>query len=526
VNYCQLSASRGHAPAQLWFGERLATGDGVSIDKVAAVRWFRQAADQCEPEGQFRLGIALRDGIGAERDREAALELFLSAGAQGHHQAAAAAVELRTQLEAEVTALSTGDLQAHADAGLPRAQCELGRRLLHSHSKGATALLRVAADHGSREAMVILATKKAPDVPRSAQTGYAMIAAGLGEPAALVLAADLLTEGKQVGSDSERALRFYSLAAAQGDAEALAKFRAATHRARTKQLPIQAVLKRADAGDSDAQYEAGRRYATGAGVKQDDAKAARYFGMAVTQNHPRAFAAYAHCFANGIGVAQNIGSAVHFFRCGAAHIDRRSLFGLGNLLLQEEAVPFCDFHEVLRCFRMAANLGHRGATEALAAVTERCEREFALEEGTRVARRKADDGDVDAMVEFGGLCWRGKGMVVDAELAIEYWGLAAEAGSTEAMARLGALWARSDTFGKDLEEAVRWFRIGSDAGNRQCQWEMGRALELGLGVKEDRLTALSYYRMAGDGPFDPSIPAMSLARRDYIRLLDAIKKEG
>jgi TPR repeat protein len=130
------------------------------------------------------------------------------------------------------------------------------------------------------------------------------------------------------------------------------------------------------------------------------------------------------------------------------------------------------------------------------------------------------------MLEFAQMSWQGKGAPVDAELALEYWGLAAEGGSAEAMARLGALWARGDAFGKDLEEAVRWFRAGSEAGNRQCQWEMGRALELGLGVREDRMTALTYYRMAGDGPFDASIPAMSLARRDYMRLLDAIKKEA
>jgi TPR repeat protein len=175
---------------------------------------------------------------------------------------------------------------------------------------------------------------------------------------------------------------------------------------------------------------------------------------------------------------------------------------------------------------MAANLGHRGAAAALAAVTARCEREFALEEAAVTARRRADDGDVDAMVEFAELCWRGKGMAVDAELAIEYWGLAAEAGSADAMARLGALWARGDAFGKDLEEALRWFRAGSEAGNRQCQWEMGRAFELGLGVSEDRMAALTYYRMAGDGPFDASIPAMSMARRDYMRLMETIKKEA
>jgi TPR repeat protein len=149
-----------------------------------------------------------------------------------------------------------------------------------------------------------------------------------------------------------------------------------------------------------------------------------------------------------------------------------------------------------------------------------------LEKQARALKRKADDGDVAAMVEFGTVCWRGKGRVADGELAIEYWGIAAEAGSAEAMAKLGGLWARGEVFGQDLEEAAKWFRKGAELGHKHCQWEMAKALEAGIGVKEDKKEALNWYKLAGEGLLDPSIPAISWARRDYMRLAEIIRKEG
>jgi TPR repeat protein len=67
--------------------------------------------------------------------------------------------------------------------------------------------------------------------------------------------------------------------------------------------------------------------------------------------------------------------------------------------------------------------------------------------------------------------------------------------------------------------------MGADLGNRQCQWAVGRALENGTGSKQDRQAALKFYKMAGDGAFDSSVPAMSWARRDFMRLIEAIRKD-
>ena len=50
-------AELGHATAQLNLGIMYANGEGVSVDDVEAVRWYRLAAEQGLAVAQFNLGF-------------------------------------------------------------------------------------------------------------------------------------------------------------------------------------------------------------------------------------------------------------------------------------------------------------------------------------------------------------------------------------------------------------------------------------------------------------------------------------
>ncbi len=50
ARWARLSAESGNSAGQSYFGRLLWTGDGVSIDKVAAARWIKKAADQRHPD--------------------------------------------------------------------------------------------------------------------------------------------------------------------------------------------------------------------------------------------------------------------------------------------------------------------------------------------------------------------------------------------------------------------------------------------------------------------------------------------
>jgi TPR repeat protein len=55
------------------YGATLAEGEGVEKDEIAAVAWYRRAAEQGYANGQFDLGMMLDNGRGVEKDEAAAV---------------------------------------------------------------------------------------------------------------------------------------------------------------------------------------------------------------------------------------------------------------------------------------------------------------------------------------------------------------------------------------------------------------------------------------------------------------------
>lgn len=77
------AADAGHAPAQALYGHIL----DVSEFNEEASRYYRQAAEQGNADGQFGLAALYASGEGIERDAAAARQWFERAAAQGHAHA-------------------------------------------------------------------------------------------------------------------------------------------------------------------------------------------------------------------------------------------------------------------------------------------------------------------------------------------------------------------------------------------------------------------------------------------------------
>ena len=63
-------------------------GQGVPRDDEAAVRWYRQAADQGHASAQFNLGVSYDEGQGVPRDYIEAYMWLSLAAAQANDKAA------------------------------------------------------------------------------------------------------------------------------------------------------------------------------------------------------------------------------------------------------------------------------------------------------------------------------------------------------------------------------------------------------------------------------------------------------
>ena len=77
-------AKEGDAASQFNIGLLYERGEGVLMDPVEAVSWYRLAAEQNLDIAQYRLGMALDSGSGVPRDRKAAASWYMKAAEQGH----------------------------------------------------------------------------------------------------------------------------------------------------------------------------------------------------------------------------------------------------------------------------------------------------------------------------------------------------------------------------------------------------------------------------------------------------------
>jgi TPR repeat protein len=89
------AAEMGDSAAQCQLGFLYENGFFGNPNDDEAVRWYRKSAEQCLPNGQFRLGACYQLGKGVAQDYLEAARLFSLAARRGHADAAEALQMLR-----------------------------------------------------------------------------------------------------------------------------------------------------------------------------------------------------------------------------------------------------------------------------------------------------------------------------------------------------------------------------------------------------------------------------------------------
>ena len=83
MNHYQVAADAGLAQAQAKLGYIY----DVSNQDEMAVRWYREASMQNDPDGEFGLGEMYVKGEGVDQDFDMAIEMYMRAAVGGHAQA-------------------------------------------------------------------------------------------------------------------------------------------------------------------------------------------------------------------------------------------------------------------------------------------------------------------------------------------------------------------------------------------------------------------------------------------------------
>ena len=200
-------------------------------------------------------------------------------------------------------------------------------------------------------------------------------------------------------------------------------------------------------GHGPSQYQLGRLYLDGLGVRQDELRAVALFEKAAKAAHPPAFV-----------------------ELGRAHLEGKGA---------ERSVDFA-----LRCFAEAARLGKSEALEQCNQLYEARVEEFEGEEELAAwYGRGAELGIPAARTKFGQVLLEGKGVQADPLRAVKTLEAAVEQGYAPAMTALGECFERGRGRERNLERAVELYRRAVRKKDPQAMFRLACILEAGKGSR-------------------------------------------
>ena len=138
-----------------------------------------------------------------------------------------------------------------------------------------------------------------------------------GDPVAMMLAAELLSQGYGVRQDSAAARKWLEAAAAKGNADALfslGSMALISSSGAEKNQSVDLLKRAAEKGNSAAAYNLGLLYLQGTVAPKEPAIAADWFAKAADKDQPDALYALATLYRDGNGVRQDLGEAARLLQ--------------------------------------------------------------------------------------------------------------------------------------------------------------------------------------------------------------------
>lgn len=334
-----VSIEKNHKQARVWYkkaaelghaGAQFAMAQGFdTAEQVQAAQWHRRAAAQGHAEAQFALGELHMRGLGVARDPASALAWYAKAAEQGH---AAAQFSMAKLLQNDVDAIVFDAITRSAAVGQPQAQCAMGDRYAQGSGVAqnwfeACRWYDMAAQQGDAAAQCALAACYAAGKGVKKDKAHAFIwfekAAAQNLPQAQWNLGELYATGLPgVEADPKKATQLCKRAANAGFAPASATLGALFARAKKHERAAHWWSLAAEQGDLEALFNLGQAYRLGLGVAKDEAKAFELFLRAAVGGVAAAQSRIGLAYATGEGAALDPIEACKWFELAALRGDK------------------------------------------------------------------------------------------------------------------------------------------------------------------------------------------------------------
>lgn len=147
------------------------------------------------------------------------------------------------------------------------------------------------------------------------------------------------------------------------------------------------ALPKAEAGNSEAQYDVGNMYEKGNGVAKNTEKAFEWYLKAAKQNHDKAAFEVGFAYLRGVGVSKNYDKALKWLNTSAEFNNVRAYYFLGSMYEKGKGVPE-DLDKALRWYTRASKGGYAVAEERVIEVRAAIKKEDAQARAARIERER------------------------------------------------------------------------------------------------------------------------------------------
>lgn len=412
MRWMRSAAENGYAPAMANYGYAI-----EESNPSEAFVWYLRASDKEYPRGYYCLACAYDDGIGTEPDHTRAAELFRKAYEGGwyagatqlayHYQdgngipadpeesirlmrVAAEHGEADAQFEyglmlAEGYGSLTQDIRQALswyrkaiEGGDSDAMREMAKYLLGEPDSGishrkAIEMLQTAINDKNTGAMIQLGIcyENGEAVKKNEKKAFELYlrAAQLDDSDAYYLAGSCYQNGMGVGKDLKKAKYWFEKGVTENDGlclEALGHMYLYGQGVREDDKKAFDLLKMShDAGNTDVTYTLAGLYEDGTGTSPNVEKAIELYNEAVDLGVSDAYAMLGYYYETGICVPKDIVHAKELYRAGVEEQDPYAARRLGLILIYDSSSSSDDIDEGLRLLRFAADNGEDTAMSSL-----------------------------------------------------------------------------------------------------------------------------------------------------------------
>ncbi|EAY16484.1 protein kinase, putative [Trichomonas vaginalis G3] len=482
-------AEQGDARCQFLFGCFRREGVGISVNKNAALKSFKAAADQGIPEAQYLVSIIMGAKPKNQNIRQEANNYLVDAADNGFVDAQyRLAGFLYTgqnfpknfELSEKYYLLAVE--QGHLDSLLKLAENYQNKQFPGGEEK-AKKYYRLAALQGNSDSIFKYGNYLVEEGKLEEASDFLIRSADQGNNSAEILLAKLIIEEK-IDVGQANAIKYIKKACDSGDEFAKRKYCKMAALGEVKSLSIEDTIKYIKMGTDIGDETCLLRYADllldGKYVQHDENKAIECFKRS-WKEHNNADSAFraAKIYINRKGKPpQDLLAAA----AKAGITDAQYLY----------AVNFLEKSARANMLQQAVDGGHLLAQYDLANYKLKTGHK---QEAYKLLEDAANKGNVEAMSRFARLGLNGKFDTEDDEVFIEWLKKASDLGDPRAQLKYGQMLMDGDGVERDIALAVTNFEKAAQFGIAQANFELSYIYERGLLGERDEEKAKKYKEM-------------------------------